>query len=131
MLFSKVSYCSGFNKYHISRQYLMVLISCDFFWRSFLNILNCHLLEVVKQMVHLRSMFDIHDFMWLFSKVFFWTVFNKYYISWPYFMGPILWDFFSKVRFKYLEAKYWTDWTIHTRIILMGPIHVTFFEVPL
>ena len=28
---------------------------------------------------------------------------------------------FSKVRFTYLEAKYWTNWTVFNKYLIPGP----------
>ena len=111
-LFSKASCWCRFNKYCISWLYLMDLISYDFFRNLVLNFFYIHLLDVVKKLVHLRSKFDRPDFMWLFSKVSYRTVFNKCFIQSNkalqqrnIFDGlDFMWRF-SKVCFKYLEAK--------------------------
>ena len=71
--------------------------------------------------------------MLLFSKVFYWIVFNKYfkpatYIDRRDFMLIIL-----KIRFKYLEPKYWTYWTVFNKYSLaathfMDPISYDFLK---
>ena len=39
-------------------------------------------------------------------------------------MVPISYEFFSKVRFKYLELKYWTYLTVLDRQFIPGPYSV-------
>ena len=63
-------------------------------------------------------------------------MFNKYFNTGPNLMGPISCDFFLKVDFKYLEAKYWTYWTVFNIYFirgsyLMDSISRGFFRGPL
>ena len=37
------------------------------------------------------------------------------------YVDPIWCYFFSKIRFKYLEVKYWTYWTFSNKYIIPGP----------
>ena len=36
-------------------------------------------------------------------------------------MDPISCDFFLKVRFKYLETRYWTYWIVSCKCCIVGP----------
>ena len=66
---------------------------------SLLHISDCHLLDHVKWIVHLSSIFDGPYFMKAFPKVYFWTVFNKFFIPAIYMMNTISCDFSPKVQF--------------------------------
>ena len=79
----------------------------DFFRRSVSNSIDCHLLDLAKLIVHVGSIVDGPDFMVLFLKVSYWTVFNKYFTPATYLMDPISCEFSPRDSFKYLEAKYW------------------------
>ena len=61
-----------------------------------------------------------------------WKWVNEYFIAGPYLTDPTWYDFFPKVRFKYLEEKYWTCWTVFEKYLipepyLMDPISCNFF----
>ena len=47
-------------------------------------------------------------------------MFNKYFKLGLYLINPTSCDFFSKVRFKYLGAKYWIYWTMFNKYFLPG-----------
>ena len=58
----------------------------------------------------------------------YWAVFNKYFTPATYLLDPISCEFFSKVHFNKLEAKYWTYWTDFNKYFtpgsyLMDPNH--------
>ena len=71
----------------------------NFYAVSLLHISDCHLLDHVKWIVHLSSIFDGPYFMKAFPKVYFWTVFNKFFIPAIYMMNTISCDFSPKVQF--------------------------------
>ena len=104
----------------------------EFFQRSILNIFDCHVLCLLKWIVHLRSIFDGLDFIWLFSKASYWIVFSKYFIPQTCLMDLISCYFSPKVLFKYLETRYWT---VFKRCAIPGHIwwiwfYETFFKGP-
>ena len=60
-------------------------------------------------------------------------MFNNYFIAAAYLMDQTSCDFFLKICFKYLEAKYRTCWTVFNTcfmpgIYLMNPIPCDFFQ---
>ena len=48
------------------------------------------------------------------------SMFNKYFVLATYLMDPISCDLFSKVFFKYLEAKYRTYRTVFIKYFIQG-----------
>ena len=59
--------------------------------------------------------------LWRLFILLYWTVVNKYCISWPYLMDMILCDFFRKSIFKHLEVKYWFYWTVFNKCFIPRP----------
>ena len=49
------------------------------------------------------------------------TVFSKCFTSATCLMEPISCEFLSKIPFNYLEAKYWTYWTLFDKYFIPGP----------
>ena len=58
-------------------------------------------LLVNRVILHMRTIFEGHDFISIFPKVSYWTVFDKDFIATKYLMDPIVCGFSTKVRFKY------------------------------
>ena len=85
----------------------MDLISRDIFRRFISNSFDCHLLDLAKLIVHVKSIIEGPDFMVVFLRVSYWTVFNKYFKPATYLMDPISCEFSPRYSRKYLEAKYW------------------------
>ena len=67
------------------------LISCDSFRRSVLDIFDCHLLDLAKQIVLLRRIFDVPVYIGPFI--------NKYFIPSAYLIKSISSEFLFKGPF--------------------------------
>ena len=94
--FLKVSYWTGCNKYYTSWPYLIELILCDLFEGPFETFFIANHWTSVNY--YLRSVYDRGDFVWVFSKVSYRTVFKKFFIPARYLMDLISWDLFSKFQ---------------------------------
>ena len=107
------------------------LISLDVFRRFVLNIFDCYLLDLVKIIVHLRSIFGGPDFMWLFWK----SPIGLCLINTSY-QQHIWWTRFHTTFLRKSVLNTWTYWTVSNKYYIPGPYLMNpiltdfFFEDP-